>query len=238
MTDMKKLLVVEDDKNLGFLLSTQLKNKGFDVHLAKDGMEGLKMFNENIYDLCILDIMLPKLDGLSLAKEIRKLNEVIPFVFLTARNLKSDKIVGYEIGCDDYLTKPFDIDELIFKINVIIKRTGTGKVKQENIFTVGSLTLSVLERSVSKDSERISLSLKEATLLKLLFENVNEVVSRKVLMIEAWGNDDFFTSKSLDVHLTKIRKVLSLDESLKLLNIHGFGYKLVDNLKGNQTLVR
>ena len=227
MSESKKILIVEDDKNLGFLLSTQLKANGFEVSLAMDGVSGLESFNSSLFDLCILDIMLPKRDGLSLAKEIREINSTIPFVFLTARNLKSDKITGYELGCDDYITKPFDMDELVYKINAILKRSSNiASVPQNNELQVGLLNLKVLERLVSINQKQITLSQKETVLLQLFFENPNEVISRKKLMLEAWGNDDYFTSKSLDVYLTKIRKVLGHGINLKLTNIHGYGYML------------
>lgn len=230
MSSMKKLLVVEDDKNLSFLLSSQLKGKGFIVDLAMNGEEGLSMFNNSSYDLCILDIMMPKMDGLSLAKEIRKVDEMIPFIFLTARNLKSDKSTGYDLGCDDYITKPFDIDEIAFKINAILKRVGGDKNGSTSELVAGSLTFKHLERSViDQKGKPHVLSHKESILLKLFIDNLNEVIPRKTLLMEAWGNDDFFTSKSLDVYLTKIRKILSLDPKLKLKNIHGYGYMLEDH---------
>lgn len=227
MSEIKKLLVVEDDKNLGFLLSKQLTKNGFDVDLAIDGLLGLEMLKQSTYDLCIIDVMMPKMDGLSMAKEIRSNYADIPFVFLTARNLKSDKITGYKLGCDDYITKPFDMDELIYKIHAILNRLNKStNIEAKKELQVGLLKLHITERFITNDSVQNSLSHKETILLKCFFENANQVVSRKMLMMEAWGNDDYFTSKSLDVYLTKIRKVLGLDERIKLTNIHGFGYML------------
>ncbi len=228
MEGQERLLVVEDDKNLGFLLSTQLKAVGFHVDLATDGEQGLEFFRSSKYDLCILDVMLPKIDGLLLAQEIRKTDETVPFIFLTARILKSDKLLGYELGCDDYITKPFDIDELILKINVIIKRSAHRVPVSTDELSAGTIRLNTTARTVTTATDSFMVSQKECLILKIFFQNMNEVVPRKDIMLEVWGNDDFFTSKSLDVYLTKVRKILKADPNLKLVNIHGFGYQLTE----------
>ena len=227
MENKYKILIVEDDKNAGFLLKRHLTNLNFGVMLCVDGEAGMQAFKKDKYDLCILDIMLPKKDGIMLAKEIREFDEQTPFVFLTARNLKSDKITGYNVGCDDYISKPFDIDEFVFKINVILRRTFFKQTVLPNEITVASFVLKTNSRILQTKDKTINLSNKEALLLELFFKNINKVVSRSEIMREVWGNDDFFTSKNLDVYLTKLRKILHSDSKIKLLNVYGFGYKLV-----------
>jgi DNA-binding response OmpR family regulator len=229
-----KLLLVEDDKNQSFLISTHLNSSGLQCDLAMDGEEALRLFEENTYSLCIIDIMLPKLDGLSLAKKIGSINKSTPFIFLTARNLKSDKMSGYENGCEDYITKPFDIDLLVYKINVVLKRSNGATPKSTHEMMVCDLILNTLEKTLSYKNQSYTLTTKETSLIRLIFEKFDEVVSRRELMIETWGNDDFFTSKSLDVHLTRIRKFLHKSDSLRLMNIHGVGYKLIKNKSTNE----
>lgn len=228
MSTFSKLLIVEDDKNQGFLLSSHLESAGFQIDLASDGEEGYNLFKKRNYDLCIFDIMMPRMDGLSLVKKIKNLNQSTPFIFLSARNLKSDKMTGYEMGCEDYITKPFDVDLLVHKINVILKRTTGKRQTKDLMLNAGKLELKAQERTIYFDQTPYVLTQKETTLLTLFFKNLNTVISRKKLMIETWGNDDFFTSKSMDVHLTRVRKILKLDSTLKLVNIHGYGYKLTD----------
>lgn len=226
MIDSSNILVVEDDKNTGFLLEKRLREEGFDVTLCKDGDAGLQAFRNNGYNLCVLDIMLPSKDGLELGKDIHSINPETPIIFLTARSLKQDKILGYKNGCDDYITKPFDIDELMFKIHAILKRSSKSR-PASNKLTVSGLTLLKDERLLISDNKTANVSHKEMLLLELFFNHFNEVVPRKHLLMTAWGNDDYFSSKILDVYLTKIRKFLKMDGSLKLQNIHGHGYKLI-----------
>lgn len=223
------ILVVEDDKNMGFLLKENLKMLGFEVRHAEDGEQGAKLFKQEDFDLYLLDIMLPKKDGLSLAKEIRAADETTPIIFLTARTMTQDKIVGFKAGCDDYLTKPFDIEELIYRIQAILKRTHPEHhIKQTKMMHIGSYQFLPTERLLRTDDEEYQLSAKEAGLLKLLAENRNEGVSRSLILKTVWGKDDYFTSKSLDVYLTKVRKYLKSNDAVELINIHGFGYKLTD----------
>ena len=227
MSLQQNILLVEDDKNLGFLLSKQLEQNGYSVDLCEDGEKGWTRFNESYYDICILDIMMPKLDGLSLIKKIREINVQVPVVFLTARNLTVDKAQAYTSGADDYVTKPFDIQELLFKIKAILRRTGGHLDNKETEFTIGALKLNTKDRSLTEGEGSVSLSQKECDLLEIFFSNLNEAVPRSFILKKAWGNDDYFSSKSMDVYLTKIRKLLKPEESLKLQNIHGFGYKLI-----------
>ncbi len=226
MNNKNSILIVEDDKNTGFLLEKRLAEEGFEVTLCDDGLKGLKAFRSGRFNLCVLDIMLPSKDGLELGRDIHLINSEMPIIFLTARTLKSDKILGYQGGCDDYITKPFDIDELLFKIHAILKRSTRFKTIQQKI-TVSKLTLLTDERLIISGDKRTSVSHKEYLLIEFFFSHPDEVIPRKELLMHCWGNDDYFSSKILDVYLTKVRKILRLDDKLKLQNIHGHGYKLV-----------
>ena len=219
------ILIVEDDKNTGFLVKRHLRDAGFKVCLCTDGKEALEYFKQESFDLCILDVMLPSKDGLELSTDIRQRNQTVPIIFLTARNLKSDKIQGYKNGCDDYITKPFDIDELVLKIHAILRRTKLVE-KADRELKVSKLSLLTDERLLITATGRLSLSHKEMLLLEYFFKHFNKVVPRSELLMHCWGNDDYFSSNILNVYLTKIRKLIREDEDLKLQNIHGHGYKL------------
>lgn len=225
MNNQVNILVVEDDKNTGILLRKHLEAEGFQIKLCVDGAKGLKCFEEEIFELCILDIMLPSMDGLKLAETIRKNDLQVPIIFLTARNLKSDKVQGYNNGCDDYITKPFDIDELILKIHAMLRRVNTVKEVSKEI-KVSDLCLLTSERLLVSTNKKTKLSHKEMLLLEQFFTHFNTVVSRSDLLINCWGNDDYFSSNILNVYLTKIRKLIREDNTLELQNIHGYGYKL------------
>ena len=223
------ILIVEDDKNTGFLLAENLRMTGFDPDLARDGVEGLEKFCSRDFDLCILDIMLPKKDGLQLARNIRKKDPNVPIIFLSARALSEDRIEGFETGCDDYVTKPFNTNELIWRIKAILKRTGHDKENSgPSEYQLGRFIFNPLDRSLISGKVHYKLSGKESSLLQILCEAKGRSLSRQVILERVWGRDDFFTSKSLDVYLTKIRKILREDETLMLQNIHGYGYKLID----------
>jgi two-component system, OmpR family, response regulator len=223
------ILIVEDDKNMGFLLLENIRNDGYNATLCINGKEGLLEFLKNKYDLCLLDIMMPKQDGLSLAKSIRETDNDVPIIFLTARTLDMDKIAGFKAGCDDYLTKPFNIEELLLRIKALLKRS-----RRE----IGTNTLSILEfgdtkfnnsdRTIELNGVMEKLSTREAGLVRILAENKNKVVSRTMIMQAVWQRDDYFTSKNLDVYLTKLRKLIHRDKNLELQNIHGYGYKLIE----------
>lgn len=222
------LLVAEDDPNTGILLQQHLKAAGYQTTLSPNGTEALENFREAQYDLCLLDIMLPHVDGLSLAKEIRKANRLVPIVFLSARSLDEDKLQGFRFGCDDYVTKPFNIKELLWRIKVILQRVRDHAIYADpELVKFGKFSFRPAERSLSWDDESHRLSAKEANLLQLLCDAGGEVVSRDRILESVWGRSDYFTSKSLDVYLTRIRKLLRADNNLVLQNIHGFGYKLV-----------
>lgn len=228
MSEKVNILLVEDDFNLGLVVQDTLKREGFRTHLCRDGKEGLKMFNENQYDLCVLDVMLPEKDGFSLAEDIRKINEGIPIIFLTAKNMMEDKVKGFESGGDDYLTKPFSNEEFLLRIKALLKRVGKDQKKEDKgIFEIGEYVYDT-EAYMLKDpmGEEHKLTKKEAHVLKLLCEHKNKIIERALVLNLIWGKDDYFTGRSLDVFITKLRKYLKADESIQIINMHGVGFKL------------
>ncbi len=224
---MSKILIVEDDANAGLLLTDNLGDEGFETTLAENGVDGWNQSQNNKFDLYILDIMLPKLDGVSLAKEIRKLDKKTPIIFLSARNLDYDKIEGFEAGCDDYVTKPYNIKELILRIHAILRRNNDESKKNVTEWKINKTKFYYLDRRLIANKVESKLSTKEADVLKLLFENQNEIIARSYILETVWGKNDYYTSQSLDVYLTKIRKYLNHDNKLVIQNVHGFGYKLI-----------
>ncbi len=228
MAQRKKILIVEDDPNFGSILRDYLKLHSYDVSLAKNGIEGLEKFKKISYDLCILDVMMPFKDGFSLANDIRSINEEIPLIFLTAKSLKQDVIKGFKIGADDYLIKPFDSEILLLKIKSILKRKLSSSKnnieKLEYIFSSYKYNSKFRELQYENDKP-ISLSPKEGKLLSLLLNNINDLTSREEALIKIWNDDNYFTSRSMDVYVTKIRKYLSKDSRIRIENIHGKGFK-------------
>ena len=225
---MIKVLLAEDDPNLGELLKDYLEAKGFEVFLAVNGELAIIEFLKNPYSICVLDIMMPKKDGFTLAKEIRNHNADIPIIFLTAKALKEDTLKGFEIGADDYLTKPFVMEELIYRIKAILKRTNlVEKEPKSSILTIGDYTLETTQRILTRGTENNNLTTKEAALLQLFFENLNEAVSRSYALKLIWGDDSYFNARSMDVYITKLRKHLKDDPNLKIINVHGEGFKLI-----------
>jgi len=225
-----RLLIVEDDPNLGEILSEYLALKGYDTTLKRDGEEGGVAFQDSEFDLCILDLMMPKKDGFTLAKEIRKMDEDTPIIFLTAKSMKQDIIKGFTIGADDYMTKPFSMEELLLRIQAILKRS----VKKEEeapfptTFTLAGLTYYHQENRLITPEKEINLTTKENELLKIFFENVNQTIERSTALKRIWNDDSYFNARSMDVYIAKIRKYLQDEPSLKILTIHGEGFKLVE----------
>lgn len=225
---MIKVLLAEDDPNLGELLKDYLEAKSFDVTLATNGELALSEFLENVFSICILDVMMPKKDGFSLAKEIRIKDPNIPIIFLTAKSLKEDTLKAFEIGADDYLTKPFVMEELLLRMKAILKRTHSEDIKPEpSEFTIGKYILNTDNRTLSLGANSISLTTKETALLKLFSQNANQPVSRSYALKLIWGDDSYFNARSMDVYITKLRKHLREDENVKILNLHGEGFKLL-----------
>ena len=231
---MKRILLVEDDPNLGLLLQDYLQLKGkFDVVLCVDGEEGLKAFTKQDFDLCILDVMMPKKDGFTLGKEIRKINENVPIIFATAKAMMEDKASAYDLGGDDYITKPFRIEELLLRINALLKRVQT-KDGQEHAapltnFEIGDYVFDYTTQLIHFKGQVQKLSTKEAELLKLLCLKKNAVLTREEALLSIWHDDNYFNGRSMDVFLSKLRKYLREDPKVEILNVHGKGYKLLVN---------
>ena len=230
MTDKQiNILVVEDDKNMGFLLLENLRNAGYHAILCTNGDEGLQEYFRNNYDLCLFDIMMPKKDGLTLAQAIRERDTDVPIIFLTARTMDMDKIAGFKAGCDDYVTKPFNIEELLLRIKALLKRSKreTDPAAAKTLL-FGKTKFNTADRTIELNDKIEKLSTKEAGIVRILAESKNKVVSRSMIMQAVWQRDDYFTSKNLDVYLTKLRKLIHRDEKVEIQNIHGYGYKLIE----------
>lgn len=225
-----KLLVVEDDPNLGQILTEYLEIKGYAPVLCTDGEAGFEAFREGRFDFCILDIMLPKKDGFSLAKDIRSIDKEIPIVFLTAKSLKEDTIKGLKIGADDYITKPFSMEELMLRITAILRRTETNNPEIElKELSFGKFLLEHNQQILKSPTATHRLTSKENDLLKLLCLNANQILDRSVALKLIWKDDSYFNARSMDVYIAKLRKLLKEDDSVQILTIHGQGFKLVVN---------
>lgn len=223
-----RILLVEDDHNFGDVLSSYLEMNDFDITLAPDGSAGLEQFQKNAYDLCILDVMMPKKDGFTLAKEIRELNGEIPIIFLTAKSLKEDVIQGFKIGADDYIPKPFSSDELLCRIQAVLKRSkyNARPTDEPTTFVVGKYKFDYNLRQLEHADTSIKLSPKEAELLRLFCLHKNEIISRSDTLIKLWNEDTYFTARSMDVFITKLRKYLKDDPNIEIQNIHRNGFRL------------
>jgi DNA-binding response OmpR family regulator len=230
---MKKILLVEDDPNLGLLLQDYLQLKGkFEVVLCKDGDEGLKAFTRQQFDLLILDVMMPKKDGFTLGKEIRRINNKVPIIFATAKGMLEDKTAAFNLGGDDYITKPFRIEELLLRINALLKRVNNAEKSEEEKqthFKIGRYDFDYTTQMISIGAHQQKLSTKEAELLRLLCLRKNEVLTREEALLNIWHDDNYFNGRSMDVFLSKIRKYLKDDTSVEIINVHGRGYKLLIN---------
>lgn len=231
---MKKILLVEDDPNLGLLLQDYLQLKGkFDVVLCTDGEEGLRAFSKQEFDLCILDVMMPKKDGFTLGKEIRKINQDIPIIFATAKAMMEDKASAYDLGGDDYITKPFRIEELLLRINALLKRVAVKEQVDpgpaQTQFQIGDYTFDYTTQLIHFNGFQQKLSTKEAELLRLLCLKKNAVLTREEALLSIWHDDNYFNGRSMDVFLSKLRKYLRDDPKVEILNVHGKGYKLLVN---------
>jgi DNA-binding response OmpR family regulator len=227
-----RILLAEDDLNLGFVISDQLKSDGYLVTLATDGTDALKRFNEQKYHLCVFDVMMPRKDGFTLARDIRKIDAEIPILFLTAKTMTDDKVEGFKSGGDDYLTKPFSVEELQLRIKALLKRVNINtNIPEEKIFAIGSYLFDTENLNLKIGGLTKSLTKKEAQILKLLYKFKNQVLPREVILNAVWGQDDYFVGRSLDVFITKLRKYLKEDDSISLNNIHGVGFKLEVPLK-------
>ena len=223
-----RILLAEDDANLSSLLEEYLQLKGSDVHLAKNGEEAFEAFQTGQFDLCLLDVMMPKKDGFSLARDIKKVDKTVPVIFLTAKSMKEDKIQGFEIGADDYISKPFSMEELLARVNAVLRRTQAAGAKQEEppVYQFGIFSFDYNHQKLNDGEQEHSLTTKESELLRMLCRNQNQVLEREVALKKIWGNDSYFTARSMDVFITKLRKYLKKDPNVQIINIHGTGYKL------------
>ena len=227
MGEKLTILLCEDDENLGMLLREYLNAKGYSAELYPDGEAGYKAFLKNKYDLCVFDVMMPKMDGFTLAQEIRKVNSELPIIFLTAKTLKEDVLEGFKIGADDYLTKPFSMEELTFRIEAILRRVRGKKSKESSVYMVGRFTFDTQKQTLAIDDKLVKLTTKESELLALLCAHANEILQRDFALKTIWVDDNYFNARSMDVYITKLRKHLKDDESVEIINIHGKGYKLI-----------
>ena len=222
-----KILLVEDDASLGYIISDQLKMDGYNVTLCMDGTDGLKKFNSESFHMCIFDVMMPKKDGFTLAKDIRKTDKKTPILFLTAKASDEDKIAGFKAGGDDYLTKPFNVEELQLRVAAMLRRIDIeSEVKEKSTYQIGGYNFDVINYTLVHENFNKNLTKKEAQILSFLCKFMNNVVPRDIILNGVWGQDDYFVGRSLDVFITKLRKYLSEDETIQLVNVHGIGFKL------------
>lgn len=223
-----RILLAEDDENLGSILKDYLLLKGFDVSLYTDGVKAYKGFVQEHFDLCLLDVMMPEKDGFTLAAEMRQVSREIPILFLTAKNMQEDVLEGFKLGADDYITKPFNMEELLFRIEAILKRVkpGEGENRSEP-FRIGKYSFDPMSQMLTEGENSKKLTTKESELLKLLFANKNEVLERNYALRTIWVDDNYFNARSMDVFITKLRKYFKEDPEVEIINVHGKGYKLI-----------
>lgn len=226
MNQKPHIFLVEDDLSFGAVLKSYLEIHDFEVEWIDDGKYALDQFRKSDFDICILDVMLPNVDGFTIGAEIRKQNPDVPILFLTAKNLREDVLKGYKIGADDYITKPFDTEVLIFKLKAILKRQSGSQVKESDFYQIGIYSFDFKLRTLEHDGSKHRLSPKEAELLKMLCDNRNELLPRETALKKIWGDDGYFTARSMDVYLTKLRKLFSDDPLVEIRNIHGSGFML------------
>ena len=223
-----RILLAEDDANFGTIFKGYLINKGYPTTLCPNGEEALNTFQTQEFDLCLIDVMMPVMDGYTLAKEIKKINKTIPIIFLTAKNQQENILEGFKVGADDYITKPFSMDELLMRIHAVYSRYELANT-QSNTFQIGSFTFDSPRHTLLKDGKTIKLTSKESDLLLLLCENLGNTLERSKALKTIWDEDTYFNARSMDVYITKLRKYFAEDPSVQLLNVHGVGFKLVVN---------
>ncbi|MBC7891826.1 MAG: response regulator transcription factor [Sphingobacteriaceae bacterium] len=229
---MSRILLAEDDPNLGTLLQEYLTLKGFEADLTRDGNEALDFFVKQPYDLCIFDVMMPKKDGFTLAKEVRMADADVPIIFLTAKAMKEDTLQGFRVGADDYLTKPFSMEELLARMKAVLRRSqvptnGAPVPRQPEVFTISTYTFDADRQTLTNGVENFKLTGRESELLKLFAQHLNQPLSRSYALKAIWGDDSYFNARSMDVYITKLRKYLRHDPNIQILNMHGEGFKMM-----------
>lgn len=222
-----RILLVEDDQSFGAVLKDYLSINDFDVTLATDGEEGLEQFTENEFDICIFDVMMPKKDGFTLAEDVKKMDKNTPIIFLTAKNLREDILKGYQLGADDYITKPFDTELLLYKIKAILSRSSNVEDENQEQFEFSNIKFDSMLRQLKVHDEQHKLSPKENELLKLLCLHRNDFMPRDLALRKIWKKENYFTARSMDVYIAKLRKLLKPDEGLEIINVHGEGFRLL-----------
>lgn len=227
MNTKMRILLCEDEESLGMLVREYLQAKGYNAELFLDGESGLEAFRRDKYDMCLLDVMMPKLDGFALAREIRKINNDIPIIFLTAKNLKDDILQGFKLGADDYLTKPFSMDELVYRMEAILRRVKGKLPVKISRYVLGKYVFDIQRQTLTNGDQVTKLTTKESELLAMLCENVNDVLPRDMALKTIWVVDNYFNARSMDVYITKLRKHLREDPSIEINNVHGKGYRLI-----------
>ena len=227
MEETIKILLCEDDENLGMLLREYLQAKGYSTVLCPDGEQGFKEFTKNKYDIAVLDVMMPKKDGFPLAQDIRQANADLPIIFLTAKTLKEDILEGFKIGADDYITKPFSMEELVFRVEAILRRVRGKKTKESTLYHIGKFVFDTQKQLLTIGDQQTKLTTKENELLALLCSHANEILQRDFALKTIWIDDNYFNARSMDVYITKLRKHLKDDDQIEIINIHGKGYKLI-----------
>ena len=221
------ILLCEDEESLGMLVREYLQAKGYDAELFLDGESGYKAFMKGKYDMCLLDVMMPRMDGFALAREIRMINAEVPIIFLTAKNLKDDILEGFKLGADDYLTKPFSMDELVYRMEAILRRVKGVKTPVAVRYKLGKFTFETQRQILTIGREQLKLTTKESELLSLLCAHANDVLLRELALKTIWIDDNYFNARSMDVYITKLRKLLKADPNIEINNVHGKGYKLI-----------
>lgn len=227
MEENLKILLCEDDENLGMLLREYLQAKGFEAVLCPDGEIGYREFQKAKFDICVLDVMMPKKDGFALAQDIRQQNADMPIIFLTAKTLKEDILEGFKIGADDYITKPFSMEELVMRIEAILRRVKGKKSRENTVYHIGRFTFDTQKQLLTIGEKQTKLTTKENELLALLCAHANEILQRDYALKTIWIDDNYFNARSMDVYITKLRKHLKDDDQIEIINIHGRGYKLI-----------
>ena len=233
MDEKLRILLCEDDENLGMLLREYLQAKGYIAELCVDGEAGYEAFMKSKFDICVLDVMMPKKDGFTLAQDIRETNAEIPIIFLTAKTMKEDILEGFKIGADDYISKPFSMEELVFRIEAILRRVRGKKNNESTVFNIGKFVFDTQKQLLTIDDKAKKLTTKENELLTLLCLHANDILQRDFALKTIWIDDNYFNARSMDVYITKLRKLLKQDPDVEIINIHGKGYKLITPEKAN-----